>query len=342
MPPTDRRRARRRLRRPSVPAGRAPDRACRAARAGSAGSTRPASTTIARTAATGPCPRARARGRSGSSTRSPPRSSSAAAARRSRPAASGRRWRPQPARPHYLVCNADESEPGTFKDRVLLEDDPFALIEAMTIAGFATGRRAGLPLHARRVPARRGAAARTRSTRRARPACWARTSSAPAFAFDIELRRGAGAYICGEETALFESIEGKRGEPRNKPPFPVEVGLFGKPTTVNNVETLVEHPGDRARRRRGLRGDRHRGLDRPEAVLPVGRTSPGRASTRSRSGRPCASCSSSPAACPAARAHPGDPARRRRRRVRRARTRSTPRSRSRAPGRSGRRSARAS
>ena len=85
-------------------------------------------------------------------------------------------------------------------------------------------------------------ASRTRSQRRARPACSAPTSSGSGFAFDIELRRGAGAYICGEETALFESIEGKRGEPRNKPPFPVEVGLFGKPTVVNNVETLANVP----------------------------------------------------------------------------------------------------
>ena len=86
------------------------------------------------------------------------------------------------------------------------------------------------------------------------------------FRFDIEIRLGAGAYICGEETALFESIEGKRGEPRNKPPFPVEVGLFGKPTVVNNVETLVNVPlilveGGAAY------GHRHRGLDRPEALL---------------------------------------------------------------------------
>ena len=82
------------------------------------------------------------------------------------------------------------------------------------------------------------------------------------FAFDIELRRGAGAYICGEETALFNSIEGKRGEPRNKPPFPVQRGLFGKPTGINNVETLDERAGDHADRRRRVRGDRDRGLDR--------------------------------------------------------------------------------
>ena len=112
--------------------------------------------------------------------------------------------------------------------------------------------RARLPLHPRRVPAGAERARRTRSTRRARPACSATTSWARGFAFDIELRRGAGAYICGEETALFNSIEGKRGEPRNKPPFPVDAGLFGKPTVVNNVETPAQrarHPARRRRRR---------------------------------------------------------------------------------------------
>ena len=120
-----------------------------------------------------------------------------------------------------------------------MELDPFAVVEAMTIEGFATGASNGLPLHPRRVPARRSAHPR-RDRRGARGrATSARRSPGSDFAFDIEVRRGAGAYICGEETALFESIEGKRGEPRNKPPFPVEVGLFGKPTAVNNVETLV-------------------------------------------------------------------------------------------------------
>jgi NADH-quinone oxidoreductase subunit F len=137
-----------------------------------------------------------------------------------------------------MVCNADESEPGTFKDRVLMEEDPFAVIEAMTIAAFATGGERGYiyirgeyPLASKRLL---GALAQARSA----GLLGARVMDTP-FRFDIELRRGAGAYICGEETALFNSIEGFRGEPRNKPPFPVESGLFGKPTVVNNVETLV-------------------------------------------------------------------------------------------------------
>ncbi len=145
------------------------------------------------------------------------------------------------ARPHYLVCNADESEPGTFKDRMLMEWDPFAVIEAMTIAGYAAGCAHGYiyvrgeyPLAAERLSHAIAAA-------RARGLLGDDVLHA-GVAFDIEIRRGAGAYICGEETALFNSIEGKRGEPRSKPPFPVEVGLFGKPTLVNNVETLANLP----------------------------------------------------------------------------------------------------
>src|SRR5437773_4440908 len=156
----------------------------------------------------------------------------------------GRKWEAvakQPARPHYLVCNADESEPGTFKDRVLMEQDPFALVESMTIAGFATGCELGYlyvrgeyPLANERVA---NAIAQARAARLLGDDILGR-----GVRFDIEVRRGAGAYICGEETALFNSIEGLRGEPRNKPPFPVAVGLFGKPTVVNNVETLVNVP----------------------------------------------------------------------------------------------------
>ncbi len=153
----------------------------------------------------------------------------------------GRKWGAvagAPARPHYVVCNADESEPGTFKDRVLLERDPFAVIESMTIAGLATGSERGYLYLRGEYPL-----ARTRlenAIARARAAgCLGTKVMGTEFAFDVELRRGAGAYICGEETALFNSIEGLRGEPRNKPPFPAQFGLFGKPTAVNNVETLV-------------------------------------------------------------------------------------------------------
>jgi NADH-quinone oxidoreductase subunit F len=141
------------------------------------------------------------------------------------------------ARPHYLICNADESEPGTFKDRVLMELDPFGLIEAMTITGYATGCEVGYlyirgeyPLATRRLQTAIAAARRR--------GYLGVDVMGEGFSFDIELRRGAGAYICGEETALLNSIEGYRGEPRNKPPFPSVSGLFGKPTVINNVETL--------------------------------------------------------------------------------------------------------
>ncbi|MCC7541979.1 MAG: SLBB domain-containing protein, partial [Deltaproteobacteria bacterium] len=153
----------------------------------------------------------------------------------------GRKWEAvarQPVRPHYVVCNADESEPGTFKDRVLMEEDPFSIIEAMTIAGFAVGAERGYLYVRAEYPA---AAERLRSAiERARSrGLLGDDVMGRGLRFDIEVRRGAGAYICGEETALFNSLEGFRGEPRSKPPFPVEVGLFGKPTVVNNVETLV-------------------------------------------------------------------------------------------------------
>ena len=144
----------------------------------------------------------------------------------------------QPARPHYLVCNADESEPGTFKDRELLEGDPFSVLEAMTIAGLATGCERGFVYLRGEYPQAEHALAHAIGEARAH-GLLGDDVLGHGVAFDVELRRGAGAYICGEETAIFESIEGRRGEPRAKPPFPVEVGLFGAPTVVNNVETLV-------------------------------------------------------------------------------------------------------
>jgi NADH-quinone oxidoreductase subunit F len=156
----------------------------------------------------------------------------------------GRKWAAvaaQAAQPHYFVCNADESEPGTFKDRVLLEGDPFAIVEAMTIAGFATGASRGY-LYIRGEYPEAEALVADAITEAQTAGLLGSDILGSGFAFDIELRRGAGAYICGEETALFESIEGKRGEPRNKPPFPVEVGLFGAPTAINNVETLANVP----------------------------------------------------------------------------------------------------
>jgi len=153
----------------------------------------------------------------------------------------GRKWQAtasQPDRPHYLVCNADESEPGTFKDRVIMEGDPYALVEAMTIAAYATGAHRGYVYLRGEYPRAIHRMQHAVDQARAR-GLLGDDVLGQGYAFDIEIRRGAGAYICGEETALFNSIEGYRGEPRSKPPFPVEKGLFGRPTVENNVETLV-------------------------------------------------------------------------------------------------------
>jgi NADH-quinone oxidoreductase subunit F len=156
----------------------------------------------------------------------------------------GRKWdavSKQTVRPHYLICNADESEPGTFKDRVLMEGDPFAIIESMTIAAFATACerafiyiRGEYPLATARL---QHAIDQARAHGLLGP-----NIMGHGFSLEIEIRRGGGAYICGEETAIFNSIEGYRGEPRNKPPFPAESGVFRKPTCVNNVETLANVP----------------------------------------------------------------------------------------------------
>ncbi len=134
----------------------------------------------------------------------------------------------------YVICNADESEPGTFKDRILLLDDPHQTIEGMCIAAYAIGANKGY-IYIRGeypyiVPVLETALNE------------ARGAGYLGELFDIEIRVGAGAYICGEETALFESIEGKRGFPRVKPPFPTTNGLFDKPTVINNVETLCNVP----------------------------------------------------------------------------------------------------
>ncbi len=151
------------------------------------------------------------------------------------------RLKKDPTRKHYLICNADESEPGTFKDRVIMEGDPFAVLEGMTIAALVTGAEKGYIYLRGEYPL-----AAERLAHAIEAARWegflGEDILGNGMRFDIELRRGAGAYICGEETALFNSIEGQRGEPRNKPPFPTQAGLFRQPTVVNNVETLINVP----------------------------------------------------------------------------------------------------
>lgn len=141
-------------------------------------------------------------------------------------------------KPFYLVCNADEGEPGTFKDRIIMEKDPFLLIEGMTITGYAI--RADLGYIYIRGEFKWIAEKLEQAIDQAKKKHMLGTNILNSgYDFDIKVMRGAGAYICGEETALLESIEGKRGEPRTKPPFPANVGLYGCPTIVNNVETLA-------------------------------------------------------------------------------------------------------
>ena len=144
----------------------------------------------------------------------------------------------EPALPHYVVCNADESEPGTFKDRVLMTGDPFAVVEAMTICGIATRSERGFLYVRGEYPDAEARIAHAAAAARA-AGLLGHDILGSGHTFELEVRRGAGAYICGEETALFNSLEGKRGEPRSKPPFPSQAGVFGKPTVVNNVETLA-------------------------------------------------------------------------------------------------------
>ncbi|MBC7092586.1 NADH-quinone oxidoreductase subunit NuoF [Candidatus Bipolaricaulota bacterium] len=141
----------------------------------------------------------------------------------------------------YVICNADEGEPGTFKDRLILEGDPHKLIEAMAIAAYAVGARTGIVYV--RGEYKLSIARISRAIAQAREyGLLGPRILDTAFSFDIEVRPGAGAYVCGEETALIESLEGKRGWPRIRPPYPVTHGLWGKPTVVNNVETLANVP----------------------------------------------------------------------------------------------------
>lgn len=141
----------------------------------------------------------------------------------------------------YVICNADEGEPGTFKDRLILEGDPHTILEGMAILGYAAGATKGYVyvrgeygVSIERMEKAIGQARRL--------GLLGRDILGSGFDFDVEVRCGAGAYVCGEETALIESMEGKRGEPRLKPPYPGTYGLFGKPTVVNNVETIANVP----------------------------------------------------------------------------------------------------
>lgn len=141
----------------------------------------------------------------------------------------------------YVVCNADESEPGTFKDRLILEGDPHTIVEAMTVAGYAVGAQEGY-IYIRGEYALAQERLKLAITQAKEMGFLSNNIFGTNFSFDIHVHGGAGAYICGEETALIESIEGKRGEPRARPPYPTTNGLWDKPTLVNNVETLANVP----------------------------------------------------------------------------------------------------
>ncbi len=154
----------------------------------------------------------------------------------------GQKWSfTAPGEEKYLICNADEGEPGTFKDRLIMEGDPHRLIEGMIIAGYAVGAKKGY------VYIRGEYALSIRRMQKAIDQAYAENLLGEdilgsGISFDLEIKKGAGAYVCGEETALIESIEGRRGYPRLKPPYPGTAGLWGKPTVVNNVETLANVP----------------------------------------------------------------------------------------------------
>jgi [NiFe] hydrogenase diaphorase moiety large subunit len=154
----------------------------------------------------------------------------------------GLKWQFAAASPgdqRYVVCNADEGEPGTFKDRVLLTEWPDLVFEGMTIAGYAIGASEGVVYLRAEYAYLRPALEDRLARRRADNLLGRGIGGHPEFDFDIHIHMGSGAYVCGEETALIESLEGKRGEPRNRPPFPVSAGLHQRPTTVNNVETFA-------------------------------------------------------------------------------------------------------
>jgi len=154
----------------------------------------------------------------------------------------GKKWSfTAPGAEKYLICNADEGEPGTFKDRLILEGDPHRLIEGMIIAGYAIGAKKGY------VYIRGEYALSIKRMQSAIEQAYAenllgKNILGSGISFDLEIKKGAGAYVCGEETALINSLEGRRGVPRLKPPYPGAVGLWGKPTVVNNVETLANVP----------------------------------------------------------------------------------------------------
>jgi len=144
-------------------------------------------------------------------------------------------------RPHYLVVNADEGEPGTCKDRDMMRNEPHKLIEGCLLAGFSMGANTAY-IYIRGEFMREGERLQAAIDEAYEAGLIGKNACGSGYDFDVYLHRGSGAYICGEETALIESLEGKKGMPRLKPPFPAALGLYGCPTTVNNVETIAVTP----------------------------------------------------------------------------------------------------
>ena len=173
---------------------------------------------------------------------------------------------PQGAMQKYLVVNADESEPGTFKDRELMQKNPHQLIEGIVIAAYAIDATKTF-IYIRGEYEQQADVLDAAIAEAYEAGYLGSDILGSGFDCSLVLHRGAGAYICGEETGLLDSLEGKRGNPRLKPPFPANQGLYQGPTLINNVETLVDAPAHRRARRRGVRGDRRQELDRHEARL---------------------------------------------------------------------------
>ena len=204
-------------------------------------------------------------------------------------------------KPKYLVCNADESEPGTFKDRLLIEQDPHAIIEGTLIAAFA------IQSHTAFIYIRGEMVFGTKRLERAVEEAYqagfiGKNIFGSGYDLDLIVHRGAGAYICGEETALLSSLEGGRGWPKVKPPFPATHGLFGCPTVVNNVETLAALPWITRSRRGGLCAPWARRRAKARNFSASAATSPSPAFTKSRWATHSKSFSKrTAAACPTAK-----------------------------------------
>ena len=192
-----------------------------------------------------------------------------------------------PKRPHYLVINADESEPGTCKDREIMRNDPHTLVEGALLASFAMGANASyIYVRGEFIQERVRLQA---AVDEAYEAKLIGKDNVHGWPFDLYVHHGAGAYICGEETALLELLEGKKGMPRMKPPFPANVGLYGSPTTVNNVGIDRRRADDpKARRRRGSRASA-----RPTISAPSSSASPATSTSPAMSRRRCRSHSAS-------------------------------------------------